>query len=205
MNAVHSDIGRQVSAVRNRLGSKFPFYAEDIEQEAWKYSLASAARYNPENKGARGYFYLACMLSVPVDISRWLSVTSLSFAEARNVSRARQIREPMTNQTALKLASSDSADVRVILRDAQWRLSAARIRLRREIEREPMKPLDREVGMLAIGVEGLPRTKAQIAKELHISCDRVIDGAQAFKRAIRRRPIIASLWSEIRKTEQETP
>lgn len=77
-------IDRQVGAVTNRWGRKFPWLRDDIQQQAWATSLASAHRYDPVQPGARGYFYRIASLAVAENITRWTCVASVSRHEARH-------------------------------------------------------------------------------------------------------------------------
>jgi len=183
----HAPIGRAALAVTRHLARDFPAHRDDILQASWMTGLEMAANYRPSAGPPEPYFYAGMLNATSTLVHRWLSATSISRAVARAGLAGRlQVRVPVEKSDGLAPSPEDAAIKAEELREARARAAAARVRWRREVERAARRlpPQVREVGFLAIGLEGSRMTVPQIVRETGLWREEVQAAATRFRRAL---------------------
>ncbi len=201
-----ADIARQVGAVDRHFRRRFPSFADDIRQEAWKAALDAAPRYRASNPGARGYFYRVAACHAGQMVNRWLAVTSLSSYAVSKGAGARQVRAPVKDSVDAGVRPDIGAYL-PCLRDAQRDLARLRVRWRRAVEAAARKLPDdvREIGFLAIGLDAPRCSAADIADALGVELEDIKRALKTFTRATHRNPLVVALSTQIENIEENLP
>lgn len=198
-------IARQISAVNNHLGRRFPVFADDIRQEAWAAALTAAPRYDPGHPGASGHFYRVAVLAVAPMIRRWLSPATMGTYSARRGTVVPRI--DMDDLSSLLASPGPRPDAGLALEEAQVQLTALRVRWRRAVEAATRHlPEDvRAAGALAWGLDGPRRSANTISVELGMWLEDVAAALVRWKAALRRARPMAALEKQIAEIENSLP
>lgn len=207
--AVLDAINRQVGAVENHLGNHFPWFRDDIRQEAWLTCLKNAHRFNPEAPGAKGFFYYVATLAVSERVGQWLTPLTIGrraaqLGAAKTITRVgpeklERLGTCACAEDILVAREQREEDRRDLLRQLAILRGRWRVHVERALADLPEKTA--QVGALMLGLDGAPCTVGAAAREVGMWREKVEAALRECKRALKKRPQVAVLAAQIDELE----